>query len=191
MSITRRTKGEKEPSLSNQEQLPGHFKRNKARYLFGVFALSTTLTLTNNPMTELKDQVIESVPWVAGGIMTSEIIFILGAGMMVSSVKDELGLTHSGLRGLKKAPATIRDNLPSICETAKESNLFKLGFAVNTLGALGDFGVMSAGIIRGMPSESWPLLAFTLADLSLTVAVRKAIFDGIDNTSSSQQIAEQ
>lgn len=147
-------------------------QRRKMKLAIGAVAVSSVMTLTNNPASEVIDDAIEAAPWVGSGVVASEALFIAGAGMMAASVKDKLG-----------NPFKIKERIPEIATKARDSKLFKFGFWTNTVGAVGDFAVISAGIVAKMPPESYPLLAIPLLDLGVTVAVRKAIRSGIRENS--------
>lgn len=140
--------------------------RKKMSLAVGAMGLSAAATITNNPLSELKDDVITSAPWVGAGVLASEALFVAGAGMMAASVKDKIG-----------NPFKIKERIPQIAQKAAKSKLFWTGFWVNTVGATGDFVAISSGVIAKMPPESYPMLALPLLDLGVTVAVRKAIIN--------------
>jgi hypothetical protein len=98
--------------------------------------------------------------------------------MMLTSVGDKIG-----------NPITIKKRTKEIAAKANNSNLFKTGFVVNTAGAVGDFAVISTGVMKELPPTSWGVLSLTLVDLGLTVAVRKGIINSIRNNSSEEVIS--
>ncbi len=155
----------------------GHIKeglvRHKLGLLLGATAVSAVATVTNNPASGLYSNVMDAAPWVGGGVAASEVAFVAGAVMMAASVKDKIG-----------NPLKIKERIPEIAKKAQDSKLFTAGFWTNTVGAVGDFAVISAGMIAKMPIEAYPMLAIPLLDLSVTVAVRRAIRSGIKNNAS-------
>jgi hypothetical protein len=143
-------------------------KSHKLKLLVGVAATSAAVTLINDPFAETKENVMEAAPWVAAGVVASEALFIAGAGMMLASVGEEIG-----------NPLTMKKRTKDIARKANNSVLFKTGFVTNTVGAVGDFVVLSTGVMKELPPSAWGVLTLTLADLSLTVAVRKGILNSI------------
>lgn len=150
--------------------------KRKGRIAFGLAGASVTATLINNPLSELKDDVIEAAPWVAAGVGISEAAFCVGAAMMIAAVGDKIG-----------NPLKLKNKVPSIAEKANNSKMFKAGFWINAGGAVGDFAVISTGVLAQLPKESYPTLSLTLLDLGATIAVRKAILSGIENNAGSSQ----
>lgn len=153
----------------------GNFiSRQKTKALLGLTAVSTAVTLALDPFSETKEAVLDAAPWVAGGIAVSEAAFVAGAAMMLSAVGSEV----------PRNPLKIKEKIDHIAQKANDSRLFKAGFVVNTAGALGDFLVLSAGVTRELPIHSWGMLGFSLADLGVTIAVRKAIINGVHKHST-------
>ncbi|MDQ3123647.1 MAG: hypothetical protein M3Q14_03110 [bacterium] len=152
----------------SDEKSRSWFSKHKYKLALGAAAASAAFTLVADPFEETREAVGDAAPWVAGGVAASEVLFIAGAGMMVASVGDKVG-----------NPLTMKKRMGDIAQKANESNLFKAGFIVNTTGAVGDFVVLSGGVMRELPPTSWGVLSLTLLDLSLTVAVRKGIMEGI------------
>jgi hypothetical protein len=154
---------------STWERVRGFVGRHKGKLAMGVLAASAALTFANNPLSELKEEVVDAFPIVATGVVVSETAFVAGAAMMAASVGSKVG-----------NPLTLKDRLPEIATHANDSLLFKAGLWTNTAGAVGSAAVFSVGIMQ-MPVETYPALAATVADLGLTVAVRKAMIAGIRN----------
>jgi hypothetical protein len=144
----------------------GWLARHKTKILLGIAATSLAVTLATDKMSEVQEEVVESAPWVAGGIATSEALFIAGAGMMAVSAGRNIG-----------NPFKIKERFPEIAQKAADSSLFKAGFVINTVGAVGDFAVLSTGIAKELPPQTWGMLGITLTDLAGTIAVRKVMID--------------
>jgi hypothetical protein len=158
-----------------------HFvSRHKGKLALGAAAASATLTFALNPMEEVQHEVIDAAPAVGVGIVASEVMFVGGMVMMASSVGNKVG-----------NPLKLRERLPEICEQANDSKLFKAGFWVNATGAVGSAAILSAGVIAKLPPESYGVLSIAAADIAVTVAVRKAMLDGIrNNTKKEQKLTE-
>ncbi len=148
------------------------FARNKLKVALGVAAVSTALTFTISPIEETKDSLIDAAPWVATGVIASEVMFVAGGAMMLSATGQKIG-----------NPLKLKGKLPEIARHANESTLFKSGFAVNALGAVGDFVVLSGAVVSELPPHSWGILGLTLMDLGVTIAVRKTMIDTIKDNS--------
>lgn len=142
--------------------------RHKGKLALGAIATSTALTFAFNPTQEVKDRIVEAAPIIGVGIAGSEAMFVGGAAIMASAVGSKVG-----------NPLKLKERLPEICEKANDSLLFKSGFWINTVGAVGTAAFFSAGVLAKMPPESYGVLSFAGADLALTVAVRKAMLSGI------------
>lgn len=165
---------------TDTDELPetnaGYFKkvtnfvgRQKTKICLGVTAASVASTLAFEPFDGTKDQIIEAAPYVVGGMAASEIAWLGGAAMMVGAVGSKIPIN----------PLKLKSKIPEISEKANDSKLFKAGFAVNVVGALGDFAVLSGAVVQNLPPHSWGILGFTLVDLGVTLTVRKAMINGI------------
>ncbi|MFJ7078919.1 hypothetical protein [Streptomyces sp. NPDC098781] len=160
--------------MHHSPSLNGFLSRNRWKIIFGVTATSIIVTLTLNPLAEVKQKVISTAPWVGAGILVSEIMFIGGLAMMASAVGMRVG-----------NPFRLKTSLAEICKRANRDLLFKAGFWINTVGAIGTAVVISIGVFLNLPPESYGILSFAVADLALTVAIRKAMLDGLKETSAS------
>ena len=165
-------------SLENEVGLFRRFskwaRKRKTALVLGAAGLSTAATLTLNPISELKDDVIEAAPYVGAGVVASEVAFVVGGAMMLGAIGEKIG-----------NPLKIKEKIPEIATKADTSRMFKAGFWINATGAVGDFAVISTGVVASMPVESYPTLSLTLLDLGATIDVRKMILDGIE--SNAQQ----
>jgi hypothetical protein len=157
-------------------ELPGHGRgfltRNRWKIVLAVTASSIIVTLTMNPLAEVQQQVVAAAPWTGVGIVASEVMFLGGLVMMASAVGVKVG-----------NPFRLKESLAKICKKANGSLLFKTGFWVNSLGAVGTAAAISIGVVSSLPLESYGILSFSVADLMLTVAIRKAILDGLRESS--------
>jgi hypothetical protein len=114
---------------------------------------------------------------LVGALSASEIAWIGGGAMMLAGIGSKIG-----------NPLKIRSRMPEIAAKANNSKLFKTGFAVNATAAVGQAGILSAGIIGELPPESWGFLGVPAADLSSTLLIRKAIWDGMKDNAGEQEL---
>jgi hypothetical protein len=149
--------------------------RHKGKIALGAVAASAVLTLTSNPWSEVKEEVLDAYPEVLVGVAASEVAFTAGAAAMVISVGGQVG-----------NPLKIKERLPEIAAKANDSLMFKVGLWVNTVGAVGTAGSVAAGVIQ-LPPEAYPTLAVAVADIGLTVVVRKAMIEGVKNNAIQSQ----
>lgn len=163
------------PESDNINRIKSWLKKQRVKLACGAFALSAGLTLASDPLEETKKEVVEAAPWVGGGIVAAEAMWIGGAAMMVASVGDKIG-----------NPLKLKSRLPEVAKKANSSNLFLAGFWTNTIGAVGDFVVLSSGVMYKLPVRSWGVLGFTLMDLGLTFAIRKTIWDKVATAEINQ-----
>lgn len=159
---------EEKPEKTKTKKTKEFLNKHSTKLLLGAAAVSFALTVVANPFEQTKDEVIDAAPWVGGGLFLSEAMWIGGAAMMLTSVGDKV-----------KNPLKIRKKLPELAKKANSSKLFKSGFYINTAGAVGSATVISAGVVDKLPFHSWGLLGLAVADLGVTIAVRKAILRGI------------
>lgn len=166
--------------IVSQEGFVGRVKEfiheQRVKLAIGATALSVGATLALDPMSETIDRVSEAAPWVVGGVVVSETMFVAGAAMMLGSIGKKVG-----------NPLKFKERVPEIAEQANSSRVFKAGFFINTIGAVGDFLVISPAVISTMPSHSWGVLGLTLADLGVTYGVRRTIWSGVKDNAPSNQ----
>lgn len=146
--------------------------RHLNKILIGCAALSVGYTVVSDDLGDLKDDVVEAAPWIGTGVIASEVAFIGGLALMGASVGASI-----------KNPLKLRQELPEMVSKANDSRLFKAGFWLNTSGAVGDFGVLSVGILKEMPPSSWGVLGLTLTDLAGTIGVRKWALESMKSAS--------
>lgn len=151
--------------------------RQKTKLCLGATAASVAATLIFEPFDGTKDQIVEAAPYVVGGMAVSEVMWLGGAAMMMGAVGSKIPAN----------PLKLKDKIPEISEKANRSKLFKAGFAVNVVGALGDFVVLSGAVVQNLPPHSWGILGFTLADLGVTLGVRKAMLGGIKKNVKAEE----
>lgn len=144
-------------------------KRNRFKLGLGAVGLSLAATFALNPIGNVVDKVKHEAPYVAGGMLGMEALWIGGAAMMLSGIGKKIPLN----------PIKIKNQLPEITKAANDSNLFKTGLLVNTVGAIGEFVIPAVAVCTKLPVESWGVLTPSVIDLGLTVYLRNAIYKGI------------
>ena len=147
--------------IENPEQVEtvessSRFSRYKTAIKLGILASSTALTIAIDPISKIKDLATETAPWVAGGLIAGEAAWIGGAVIMLVASGAKIG-----------NPLKFHKRLSEIGQEVKNSKLMKSGFAINMTGAMGQFGVATAGILE-LPHQSWGLLTLPAYDLALT-----------------------
>lgn len=154
------------PDDVEASKTPGRVGKWVMRGLIGFALGSAAFTVATDNVSEAKDAVVEAAPWVAGGVGVSEAMFIGGAAMMVMSAGEKVG-----------NPLKLKGRLPEIVVKAGDSNTFRAGMAINTVGAFGDAAVIAAGTFHAMPVEAWGIAGLAMADGVGTLAVRKWMID--------------
>lgn len=126
-------------------------------------------SLAFSPLGPLIDRVREVGPWVGLGLIVSEVLFIVGLAVMAWSVGVGLGAN----------PLRWRHRMQDVLGQLDRSPAFWTGLAINTMGAVGTALVVVGAIVAGLPVSAWGLMVLPLADVSLTIAVRAAVFNGV------------
>jgi len=142
--------------------------RNRLRLALGGIAVSAGLTFASGGTHEVIDTVVEQIPAVGIGMIAMETMWIGGGAMMAASVGEHI-----------KNPLKIKSRLPEIAAKANDSKLFKAGFIVNTVGAVGEFVIPAAVVCMKLPPETWGILGPSLVDLGITIGVRRATLNAI------------
>lgn len=136
---------------------------------------STLLTLAMNPLGDLKRRLFDAAPWVGVGVVASHVLFIGGMATMACAVGLGWG---SSLK--------TRKVLTEISSRASGSRLFWIGFWANSLGAVGSAATISVGVVLYLPPESYGLLGLALADLGVTLVIRKAMLRAVNGRTGPQ-----
>lgn len=139
------------------------------RTLFWGLIILSIGSLIFAPLQPTIDRVKEVGPWVAIGLVVSEILFVIGLAVMAGTVGVKLGFN----------PLKWRSQFDVILAKLDRSPLFWVGLVINTIGAIGTGVVVLIATLTGLPPTAWGLLVLPLADLSLTAAVRAAVVGGV------------
>lgn len=140
--------------------------------------LVSVASLIFSPLGPLIDRIREVGPWVGLGLLVSEVLFIIGLAVMAWSVGVRLGAN----------PLRWRDRLQDILAQLDRSPSFWAGLTINTVGAVGTAVVVLGAIAAGLPLSAWGLMVLPLADVSLTIAVRAAVFNGVRQPTVSDEV---
>ena len=152
---------------------PSWLSRQKTKLAIAATAASVGITFVESPISETKDQLVDAAKWVVPSFAACEVFWIGGGAMMLAAIGSKI-----------KNPLQVKKLVPEIAEKANDSLLFRSGFWINSTAAVGQFGVLTAGVTTELPARSWGLAAFGLVDLAVTIAVRRAIRKGIKNNVS-------
>lgn len=134
-------------------------------------------SLLFSPLGPLIDRVREVGPWVGLGLIVSEVLFVIGLAVMAWSVGVRLGSN----------PLRWRDRMQDVLAALDRSPTFWTGLIINTIGAVGTAVVVVGAIVAGLPVSAWGLMVLPLADVSLTVAVRAAVVNGVRRPTDTER----
>ena len=147
--------------------------KQKTRLAIAATIASLAATAFTSPFGETRHRLASAAKWVIPSALIADALWLGGAAMMLASIGGKIG-----------NPLTIKKRVPAIASQANTSTLFETGFWVNTTAAVAEFGIITAGVTTELPLRSWGLAAFGLVDLSVTIAVRRAIRSGIRKNAS-------
>jgi hypothetical protein len=147
------------------ERLWNTIKRNKLLVAAGTI---TVASMVAHPAGETIKALAETAPYVGPGMIAAEAAWIGGAAMMLAAI---------GKKVLN--PLKIHSRFKEIPDAAANSTTFKAGLGINTAAAIAEFAIPTVAVTSSLPPESWGILAFTTVDLWATIAIRRAIWNGV------------
>lgn len=158
----------------------------------GALALASgALTFMNNGFQELKEQVVETLPWAVAAGASTEAAFVAGGAMMLTAGGIKVG---RNVLKIRKKTTEMQEQMAegeASSRPLRESRLFRAGFVINTAGALGTAAVVAAGGAT-LPSESWPGVAGLVAvDVAGTFGLRAAILKAAGGWRAESTEAEE
>lgn len=162
--------------LSAMQRTRNWVNAHKWQLAVAGIATSACLTFASDKGHEAFEDAKDHLPAVGIGMVAMEAMWIGGAGMMAASVGNKI-----------KNPLKIRQQFPEIAKQANHSKLFTAGFWTNTAGAVGEFVIPTAVVCSKLPPETWGVLGPSLVDLGITLAVRKAILNGVRSADAPKQ----
>jgi len=161
-------------------------------YILWAVIIFSLGSLFFSPTQPIVDQLKANLPWVATGILLSEITLTIGFLLMLSIATPAFvrSLTKSiknavmGIIHIKKMVDEF--DWAHVANRCNNSKIFWIGFWVSVLGASGDGVVLITAIGNTLPITSWGMMILPFWDLGLTFIIRRAIFRGIKK---HQQVA--
>lgn len=140
-------------------------KQNKVVTIAGIIAVGS---IAANPIGDTIETVKDVAPYVGTGLLIGEAGWIGGAAMMLAT-------------GGKKMfnPLKIKSAFKDIGDNARDSKLFKAGFALNLGSAAAQFAIPTVAVTANMPPHTWGILAVGAIDLWATIVLRQAIWKGV------------
>lgn len=144
---------------------------------------STVATSLTADFGQIATELTEKAPWVGAGLVASEVSWVAGGAAMLAAsgahvrnifrVRKQAQQMMDGLHGDDLGrPVTAGRGLA-------DNKLFRTGFALNAVGALGTAGTLTAGVIETLPPQSWGVLSLGALDVAQTLATRTAIWGAL------------
>jgi hypothetical protein len=160
-------------------------KNDLHKKIFWIIIFISFLGLFFTPFKPIFDELKRTLPWVASGILLSEILLTAGFITMISiatpaffiSFKKSLKIALYDIMNIKSIVGNI--NWTHVANKCNSSVIFWLGFWISVIGACGDGIILILAIGKSLPIQSWGLMIIPFWDLGLTYMVRKAIYTGV------------
>ena len=165
-------------------------KSHKLAVAMGTVAVASTVaTVFTGDLKQIAEDVGETAPWMAAGVVASEGAFIAGgAGMLAAA-----GVRGYNVIRIRNSVSELNDSITAgqaPDQYLKDNKLFRAGFAVNAAGAVGTVGVLAAGVIETMPPQSWGVISAGALDVLATVSTRAAIWGSLRSANSEELPSE-
>jgi hypothetical protein len=160
------------PLTSPAARLPSSFAflRSWRRLAVAVLVGLSIASVALAPLQPTIDRVRQAAPWIGAGLAVSEILFVIGLGIMAWPVGTHIGYS----------PLGWRRRVVGLSSELRRTPVFWIGLAVNTAGAVGTGTVLLVVVVVCLPVTAWGLIGLVVGDLVMTVAVRAAILTGVD-----------
>ncbi len=172
-----------ESVISTEDQIEqGNIaKKWLTRGALGALVVGGAFTLASSSMDDLKSDVVEAAPWVAGGILVSESLWIGGAALSLTAAGKRIKVGRGFKTDFKTQMAEVTDDVLT-------SKAFKTGLYANTIGAVGTATIIGVAAVTKLPPETWPgALGLASLDIAGTVALRAPLYKGVKSRASSQE----
>ena len=127
---------------------------NKKKLLIGTLAVGAG-ALGFSQASDTIDALKENANWLAPSLITTELAWNVGAGMVIVSAGQKIG-------NILK----IREKFKQSFTEARKTGLFKTGRYINLFGEVGTFSIASAGSVATLPPSAWPLSIGALTALA-------------------------
>lgn len=163
--------------------------RNR-KIAIGIGALtvaSSGVTAATSDLEQIKDSVFDSAPWIGAGIVAAEVTWVAGGAAMLVAA----GIKVKNILSVRKQVQQLNSNAQ--LESANsdthltENGLFRAGFAVNAVGAVGTAATFTVAVVETLPPQSWGVLALGAVDLAQTVGTRIAVWGALRPVKSTSR----
>jgi hypothetical protein len=144
-------------------------KKHRVAVPLGVAAAGSVLL-------DLSGTLHEALP-VAGVAGTAEAAWIGGAVLALLAVGKEI----------PRNPLKVREAFGNIAAAANNSPLFWVGLTINTVAAVVQGTVPPVIIIMSSPPEGWGKILPFLADLGLTIMIRRGVIQAVRSRGDDRQ----
>lgn len=122
-----------------------------------AFAISGAYLVSHpSEVVQTKNEVIREVSFVYEILPATEACAWVGAGMMLVSAGKVIG-----------NPLTVKRRLSAMRSELHDNNLYRAGWVLGALGAIGTSTTIAVGSVATLPEASWPL-AFGVSAASIT-----------------------
>jgi len=144
------------PTEVNYDNDQAWVVRHRTKLALGGLVLAGGLSLTQ--FNQVADEVKDNAKWVVPAIATAEVLAWGGAGIMLASAGRKVG-----------NPLTVKSRLNEVRAELNDSTLYRAGWGVGAIGAVGTAGVVSGATLAYLPTTSWPLaIGVSAASLGLS-----------------------
>ena len=131
-------------------------KKHGFKLGLGAFVISGICLLSNpSAMTQTENKIFQDAHYAIEIFPITEGCAWLGAGMMLVSAGRKIG-----------NPLTIKKRLGLIRKDLDDNRLYRAGWALGALGAVGTSATIAVGSVANLPQASWPL-AFGVSAASI------------------------
>jgi len=137
-------------------------KRHKKALLLGSAVAGLAYSAVTSSESDIISHVKEAVPWVGAAYATSLSAYVGGAGLMLA------GTGQKFKEFFRRRASPIE--MPGVAK-----GLAKIGFWVNSVGALAAAATAGVGVVEALPPEAWTALAIPAIDVYSTVVTRSLL----------------
>lgn len=149
------------------KQLKSFIKRNIKSIVVVLLILSVVEFIYVLTLGDAAKQIVDSLPYLVGITLVSEIMFLSGIVIMAYSVEEAIGWN----------PLHWRKKLKTILKVVPNEKKFWVGFWINAAGAFITGAVWVFAVMTGLPFEAWGLIWLPLTDIGLTISLRYSILE--------------
>lgn len=148
--------------ISNESK-PSFLRRHAAKIGVGAIALSAGFSATHIGQT--LDDIKQGAKWAIPLGVCTEALWNTGAAIMILSAGKKIGNPLKLKSHLKETASSLRDN-----------KAFKVGSAVNLIGAVGTSAIIAGATVTELPTSLWPgSLTVATASLAPSIALWRQV----------------